>query len=125
AERVRIAAASALGRAKELGARRLCWEVPHKVGPEIAAAIVEGTLLCAYRYVRFKAAPAEEPRDVDALVVSAHHDLTDVVREATIVARAFNAARHLHTAPPNEMAPRHLADAARALGSIDGVTVSV
>ena len=53
-ERVRIAAASALGRARELGARRLCWEVPHKVGPEIAAAIVEGTLLCAYRYLRFK-----------------------------------------------------------------------
>jgi leucyl aminopeptidase len=124
-ERVRIAAASALGRARELGARRLCWEVPHKVGPEIAAAIVEGTLLRAYRYLRFKAEPAEARTDVDALIVSAHHDLTEVVREAAIVTGAVNAARDLQNAPPNECAPRHLADAARALEEIDGVTVSV
>ena len=31
AERARIAAAAALGRARELGARTLCWELPHKV----------------------------------------------------------------------------------------------
>ena len=124
-ERVRIAAASALGRAREIGARRLCWEVPHKVGPEIAAAIVEGTLLCAYRYLRFKAEPTEPPADVDALIVSAHHDLSDVVREATIVVGAVNAARDLQNAPPNEMAPRHLADAALALGRLDGVSVAV
>src|SRR5688572_15447001 len=42
-ERLRIAAASVHERARELGARRLCWEVPHKVGPEHAQAIVEGT----------------------------------------------------------------------------------
>jgi leucyl aminopeptidase len=124
-ERVRVAAASALGRARELGARRLCWEVPHKVGPEIAAAIVEGTLLTAYRYERFKAAPAEERTDVDALIVSAHHDLSGVVAEADIVARAVNAARDLQNAPPNELAPRHLADAALALSELDGVSVEV
>lgn len=124
-ERVRIAAASALGRARDLGARRLCWEVPHKVGPEIAAAIVEGTLLTAYRYERFKAPPPEERTDVDALIVSAHHDLSDVVAEADIVTRAVNAARDLQNAPPNELAPRHLADAAIALGELDGVTVEV
>ena len=125
AERVRIAAASALGRARELGARRLCWEAPHKTGPELATAIVEGTLLCAYRYLRFKSPPSEERMDVDALVVSAHDDLSEVVSEATIVANAVNAARDLQNAPPNECAPRHVADAALALGSIDGVTVSV
>ncbi|MEY2442586.1 MAG: leucyl aminopeptidase, partial [bacterium] len=124
-ERMRVAAASAIGRARELGARRLCWEVPHKVGPEIAAAIVEGTLLCAYRYTRFKAPPEEEPADVDALIVSAHHDLSEVVAEASIVARAVNWTRDLQNAPPNEMAPRHLADAARELDELDGVKVSV
>jgi leucyl aminopeptidase len=124
-ERVRIAAASALGRARELGARRLCWEVPHKVGPEIAAAIVEGTLLCAYRYIRFKAPPKDEPTDVDALIVSAHDDVTDVVADATIVAESVNWTRDLQNGPPNEMAPRHVADAARELGELDGVTVSV
>jgi leucyl aminopeptidase len=124
-ERVRIAAASALGRARDLGARRLCWEVPHKVGPEIAAAIVEGTLLCAYRYTRFKAEPSEERTDVDALIVSAHHDLSGVVEEATVVAESANWTRDLQNGPPNEMAPRHVADAARELGELDGVTVSV
>jgi len=124
-ERARVAAGTALCRARELGARRVCWEAPHEVGPEIAAAIVEGTLLCAYRYDRFKAPPKEERTDVDALIVSAHDDLTDVVDEASIVARAVNAARDLQNAPPNECAPRHLADAAMALAELDGVSVDV
>ncbi len=124
-ERVRVAAASALGRARELGARRLCWEVPHKVGPEIAEAIVEGTLLSAYRFDRFKSGSSEEPGGLEALVVSAHDDLATVVAEAEIVARAVNAARNLQNTPANEMTPRHLADAARVLGELDGVTVEV
>ncbi len=124
-ERVRSAAAAALGRARELGARRLCWEVPHKVGPEIAAAIVEGTLLSAYRFDRFKSAPPPDPAALAALVISAHDDLETVVAEAEIVARAVNAARTLQNTPANEMAPRHLADAARVLGELDGVTVEV
>jgi leucyl aminopeptidase len=123
-ERTRVAAASALGRARELGARRLCWEVPHKVGDEIAAAIVEGTVLTAYRFDRFKGKPPEDPL-LEALVVSAHDDLATVVAEAEIVARATNAARNLQNTPSNEMAPRHLADAARVLGELDGVTVEV
>jgi leucyl aminopeptidase len=124
-ERVRAAAASALGRACELGAKRLCWEVPHKVGDEIAVAIVEGMVLAGYRFDRFKGKEAEEPNGLEALVVSAHDDLTDVVGEAEIVARAVNAARDLQNTPPNEMAPRHLADAAQALASFEGVTVEV
>jgi leucyl aminopeptidase len=124
-ERVRVAAASAYGRARELGARRLCWEVPHKVGPEIATAIVEGTVLSGYRFDRFKGKPPEESAGLEALVVSAHDDLETVVAEAEIVARAVNAARNLQNTPANEMAPRHLADAARVLGELDGVTVEV
>jgi leucyl aminopeptidase len=124
-ERVRAAVASSLGRARELGARRLCWEVPHDVGPEIAAAIVEGALLAGYRFDRFKGKPPEEPAGFEALVVSAHGELATVVGEAEIVARAVNAARNLQNTPPNEMAPRHLADAARVLGELHGVTVEV
>ncbi|HEV2774832.1 MAG TPA: leucyl aminopeptidase [Solirubrobacteraceae bacterium] len=126
-EKVRVAAAAALGRAREVGARRLCWEVPHKVGSEIAGAIVEGTLLTGYRFDRFKSKPSEDNGDggLDALIVSAHDDLSDVVAEAEIVARAVNAARNLQNTPANEMTPRHLADAARVLGELDGVTVEV
>ncbi len=123
-ERVRLAAASALNRARDLGARRLCWEVPHKVGPEIAAAIVEGTLLTAYRFNRFKSKP-DEDSGLDALVVSAHDDLSTVVGEAEILARAVNAARDLQNTPANAMTPAHVADAARLLGELAGVTVEV
>src|SRR5918995_7284509 len=73
-ERARIAAALALGRARELGARTLCWELPHKVPDAVAGALVEGTLLAAYRYTEFKS-DADAERGPDALVVSAHHDL--------------------------------------------------
>ncbi len=124
-ELMRVAAATALERARELGARRLCWEVPHKVDPEIAAAIVEGTMLRAYRFDRFKAAPEDEPTDVDALIVSAHGDLSGVVEQASIVATAVNWARDLQNTPANEMAPRHLADAAHELAELDGVSVEV
>jgi leucyl aminopeptidase len=124
-EKVRLAAAAALGRARELGARRVCWEVPHKVGAEIAAAIVEGTLLTAYRFDRYKSKATEDEGGLDGLVVSAHDDLSDVVGEAEIVARAVNAARTLQNTPANDMTPTAVADAARVLGELDGVTVEV
>src|SRR5919107_1226999 len=38
AERARIAAAVALGRAREVGTRTLCWELPHHVGDEAIVA---------------------------------------------------------------------------------------
>src|SRR4051812_48455857 len=38
AERARVAAATVQARAGELGARSLCWEVPHHVGDEVAGA---------------------------------------------------------------------------------------
>ena len=44
-----------------------------------------------YRFDRFKSKPADENGGLEALVVSAHDDLSDVVGEAEIVARAVNA----------------------------------
>ena len=41
-ERARVAAAVALGRARELGARSLCWELPHHMSGEQAAALRRG-----------------------------------------------------------------------------------
>ena len=62
AERARIAAAAALGRARELGTRTLCWELPHKVPDAVAGALVEGTLLAAYRYTAYKTRAGDGPR---------------------------------------------------------------
>src|SRR3954453_20288032 len=44
-ERARVAAASVSGRARELGTKVLCWEVPHRVGDAHVGGLVEGTLL--------------------------------------------------------------------------------
>src|SRR4051795_8507341 len=60
AERARVAAAAAHGRAKELGTRVLCWEVPHHVADDVVGGLVEGTLLAGYRFTRFKSEAKDE-----------------------------------------------------------------
>src|SRR5918998_918917 len=120
-ERARVVAAVALRRAQELGARVLCWELPHKVPDAVAGALVEGTLLAAYRYTAFKSEPGED-RAPEALIVSAHHDVTAPVQAGRPGAEAANRARDLGNAPPNVMRPDALAERARA---IPGVEVDV
>jgi leucyl aminopeptidase len=121
AERARIAAAVALGRAQEIGTRRLCWELPHHVDDAVAGAFVEGTVLGAYRFNRYKQ-PAGDDRSVEELIVSAHHDVSGPVAAGAVLAEAANAARDLQNTPANDMTPAALADAARGL---DGVAVEV
>ena len=45
AERARVAAATAHGRAKELGTHSLCWEVPHHVDDAVVGGLVEGSVM--------------------------------------------------------------------------------
>jgi leucyl aminopeptidase len=124
AERARVAAAGVQGRASELGARTLCWEVPHHVGDEVAGALVEGTVLAAYRFERYKRRDegADEPARLGELLISAHHDVSEAVDRAAVVAEAANAARDLQNTPANDMTPERLAERAREL---EGVTVHV
>jgi leucyl aminopeptidase len=121
AERARIAAATALGRARDLGAETLCWELPHKVPDAVPGALVEGTLLAAYRYTAFKSDPGED-RGPRALVVSAHHDVSAAVEAGRVGAEAANRARDLGNAPANALTPEALAGRALAL---DGLEVEV
>ena len=58
AERARVAAAAARGRAKELGAVSLSWAAPE--GDGVAAGLVEGTLLKLYSFDRFKSSRADD-----------------------------------------------------------------
>jgi leucyl aminopeptidase len=120
-ERARVAAAVALGRARELGARTLCWELPHKVGDAVPGALVEGTLLAAYRYTAFKSDPGEDRAPAE-LVVSAHHDVAASVELGRAGGEAANRARDLGNAPPNSLTPSALAARAREL---PGVQVDV
>src|SRR3954470_12203895 len=59
-ERARVAAATVLGRAKELGTKTLCWEVPHHVGDAHVGGLVEGTLLAAYAFREYKSGSDDE-----------------------------------------------------------------
>ena len=121
-ERARVAAAVVEGRARELGAGTLCWEVPHHVGSDIVRGLVEGTLLHAYRFDRYKPKTAASARRVERLLISAHHDVSDDVSYAATVTRFANRARDLANTPANDLTPAALAEYA---AGIDGVAVTV
>jgi leucyl aminopeptidase len=125
AERARIAAAAAHGRARELGTTTLCWEVPHHVDDAIVAGLVEGTLLAGYRFDRYRNHP-EDDGAIEALLLSAHHDVGEPVAIGTVVAEAQNRARDLQNAPGNEATPSFLAHRAHEIaGEAAGITVEV
>ena len=115
AERARIAAAVALGRAQEIGTRTLCWEVPHRVEDDVVAALVEGTVLADYRFDAYKSGGDDESARLGELVISAHHDTAATVEAAHVVSEAVNAARDLQNTPANDMTPTRLAERAREL----------
>ncbi len=125
AERARVAAALVHGRAQELGATTLCWEVPHDVQDAHVAGLVEGTMLHAYRFDRYRNHP-EDDGALAELLLSAHHDISEPVAIATVVAEAQNRARDLQNAPGNELTPERLAHRAQELaGEVGGVTVEI
>jgi len=127
-ERARVAAATALARAKELGTRELCWELPHRVSAAHTAAFVEGTILAAYDYRAHKSGGDEDDADApgapETLWVSAHDPVDGPVALGVSAGFAANVARDLQNAPPNELTPTALAERARAIGE-DHLTVEV
>ena len=120
-ERARVAAAVAEGRARELAPRALCWELPHHVGEEVVAGLVQGTLLHAYRFERYKPA-LEKDQPAKRLVISAHDEIADAVSRAATVTAAQNRARDLANTPGNDLTPERLAAHAQRL---EGVSVEV
>jgi leucyl aminopeptidase len=114
-ERARVAAAVTLDRAREVGARSLCWELPHKVSDAHAGGFVEGTLLGAYDFRAYKS--GDHDASLEELVVSAHHDVAAPVDVARVVSEAANGARDLQNTPANDLTPTELAERARALAA--------
>jgi leucyl aminopeptidase len=114
AERARVAAAVVHRRARECGASTLCWEIPHDAGDEIAAGLVTGTVLGAYRFTRYKPVPAGET-PVQRLILSTDHDVSQPAQRAAVLAAAQNRARDLANTPANHMTPAALAGHAREL----------
>src|SRR3954471_18192195 len=119
-EGARVAAATVHGRARELGTGPLCWELPHHVPDEVAAALVEGTILAGYRFDRYRARPEDDPpRELDEVIVSAHHDVADAVHRGAVGADAQNFARELQDTPANDLTPTALAERAREIAGVE------
>ncbi|MFZ0042521.1 MAG: M17 family peptidase N-terminal domain-containing protein, partial [Solirubrobacteraceae bacterium] len=114
AERARVIAGLAGRRARELATRALCWGLPAP-GSEIAEGLVQGTVLGAYRFDRYKPRGPDEP--FDRLIVAADEDLAAPVGRAALLAAAQNRARELVDTPANELTPTALADYARQLAN--------
>ncbi|HWW91385.1 MAG TPA: leucyl aminopeptidase [Solirubrobacteraceae bacterium] len=129
-ERARVAAAAARARAREISTRALCWEVPVG-GRDIAAALVEGTILGDYSFERFKSSPGAEGsgeghKHLETLTLSSSEDLSSAAAEGAVLAEAVNAARDLQNRPANDLTPTALAEQARALAEeIEGLSVEV
>ena len=122
-ERARVAAGVVQVRAAELAGKTLCWEVPHHVGDDVVAGLVQGTALRAYRFDRYK--QAEDDDAFERLILSAHHDVSAVVRTAEIVVRAQNRARDLGNTPANDLPPSALADYASELAGRHGIKATI
>jgi leucyl aminopeptidase len=112
-ERARLAAAVAHGRARELGTRALCWEIPEQVDDWVVTAVVQGALLHAYRFDRYKLDAAQP--EVERLIICARGDVSVPAREAAVVTTAQNRARDLGNTPANDLPPAALADYAAQL----------
>ncbi len=131
-ERARVAAAVAHRRARECGATTLCWEAPRQTGDEIAEGLVQGTVLAAYRFDRYRPAAGDEEdeddgaaRGVQRLILSAPGDLTGAAGRAAVLAAAQNRARDLGNRAPNDLTPSALgAYAAETAERLSGVTVT-
>ncbi len=123
-ERLRLAAAVAARRAAALDATSLAWLLPSGGDPpERAAALVEGTVMAAYRFDRYRSTDDDEPppRRLERLVVAAPgadaEPIELAVRIASVAAEAANRARTLQNLPSNELTPAALAERATEIAA--------
>ena len=112
AERARVLAALVHRRARDAAARSLTWLLPEGPAQEIAAGLVQGTLLAAYRFDRYKPADGGV---VERLVLSSAADVGAAVSRAVILATAQNRARDLGNRSANDLTPTELGRYAAAL----------
>src|SRR3954454_3716168 len=119
-ERARIVAGGVIARARELGARSLCWELPHHVSDAHAAAFVEGSVMGAYDFRMWKSKGDDDDDESDGvaeLIVSAHHDVAGPVETGRVVGESVNLTRDLQNRPANDLTPTALAERARGVAA--------
>ncbi|HTP50821.1 MAG TPA: leucyl aminopeptidase [Anaeromyxobacteraceae bacterium] len=131
-EALRMAAGKAARGAQKAGATRLAFVAPRFPGQTAheARAIVEGALLGAYRFDRYKS-DRKKARDVEQLIVLVPQGLerSKEVKESVALARsvAWSVAwaRDQVNSPPLECTPTRLALAARELAKEAGLHAEV
>ena len=122
AERARVAAAIAARVARAHEAVSIAWPVPDEGdGEDVAAALVEGTVLASYRFDEFKSSDEEEdeePRtDLESLILIGAPKLGDAAERARVASEAANRARRLQNLPSNVATPTFLAGRAEELAT--------
>jgi leucyl aminopeptidase len=130
AETVRRAAAAALRRARDLGARTVALDgLGDRLSPrERAHAAVEGAILGTYvfdRYKREKSDKAVETLRVVAADGRQAREATEGARRGEIFARATWLARDLINAPANDVHPTHVAEVAKQVAREGKLKVKV
>jgi leucyl aminopeptidase len=119
-ERARVAAALATREAASHEARAVAWAVPQDGGAATAAALVEGTILAAYRFDRYKAPAEDEPSSrIESLTLLGGAELSASAESARVAAEAANRARELQDLPSNVLTPAHLARRAEEIAAGD------
>ncbi len=131
AERLRVAAALAAKRAASFEAESIAWVVPAGGDTsERAAALVEGTVLAAYRFDRYRSGDDDDDDSRSArlqrLVLVADDAVRGPAEVALVAADAANRARDLQNLPSNELTPQALAARAEEIAvAHDKVEVDV
>ena len=128
AERARVVAAVAAGKAGRLEAESVAWVLPETDEAEaVAAGLVEGTILACWRFDRFRKPDEDESRpSIEQLTIVGAEALSPAVVAARIAAEAQNRARELQQLPANVATPSFLADrAAEIVAAHDKVSFEV
>jgi len=127
AERARVIASAAGARAREASARALCWQLPEGCGGDVAAGLVQGTMLGDYTFDLHKSAagaPDEDsaPRHLERLIIAGGGGHEQAVARARVVGEAANSARDLQNRPGNDLTPtalgRYALELAREIPSL-------
>lgn len=136
AERIRQASAAAIKRAKSLRATTVATLL-HGAGiaglpaAECAQAVVEGALLGAYDFRKYKSPSPDEPAEEIRELLIVEQDAGKMaeinagVTRGRIIAEATNRARDLATEPPDLVTPEYLADQAREIAAEYGLDCEI
>ncbi|MHB9146201.1 MAG: leucyl aminopeptidase [Symbiobacteriia bacterium] len=133
-EKVRIAAAAAVRKARDTGAASVA-SIVHGAGTgdldpnQAAAALVEATLMALYTFKEFQKKD-EEAREVREFTIAEidqgkARDMADAARVGRVFGEGTNLTRDLANAPANHMTPTILAERAQQVCEETGLTCEV